>query len=241
MRGRCAPIASDPESNATKVEPVARPRPAHAGAARQAFDRRAAVPEHERRSGAGILHRRHGRGHHHRPVALSLAVRDRAQFHLRLQGQSTDVNQVGRELGVRYVLEGSVRKAGERLRITGQLIEAGTGAHVWAERYDRASTTSSPSRTRSPGVWFQRWNRNSTPRKTCACENGRPRASTLGAVSSAPCPYSRDVDCRGARRRNRLAQACSRDRARIRPRHEFACVGVCFKVTTWRRGSVCNA
>jgi adenylate cyclase len=47
------------------------------------------------------------------------------------------VKQVGRELGVRYVLEGSVRKAGSRIRVTAQLIEAGTGNHVWAERYDR--------------------------------------------------------------------------------------------------------
>jgi tetratricopeptide (TPR) repeat protein len=47
------------------------------------------------------------------------------------------VKQVGRELGVRYVLEGSVRKGGNRLRITAQLVEAETGNHVWAERYDR--------------------------------------------------------------------------------------------------------
>jgi adenylate cyclase len=47
-----------------------------------------------------------------------------------------DVKQVGRELGVRYVLEGSVRKAGGRVRITGQLIDAGTGAHLWADRFD---------------------------------------------------------------------------------------------------------
>ena len=47
------------------------------------------------------------------------------------------MKQVGRELGVRYVLEGSVRKAADRVRITGQLIDAATGAHVWAERYDR--------------------------------------------------------------------------------------------------------
>ena len=46
------------------------------------------------------------------------------------------MKKVGRELGVRYVLEGSVRKAGNKLRITGQLIDAKTGAHVWAERYD---------------------------------------------------------------------------------------------------------
>jgi len=48
-----------------------------------------------------------------------------------------DIKRVGRELGVRYVLEGSVRKAGQRVRITAQLIESDTGAHVWAERYDR--------------------------------------------------------------------------------------------------------
>ena len=47
------------------------------------------------------------------------------------------MKQVGRELGVRYVLEGSVRKAGNRVRITAQLVEACTGNHIWAERYDR--------------------------------------------------------------------------------------------------------
>jgi hypothetical protein len=49
-----------------------------------------------------------------------------------------DVKQVGRELGVRYVLEGSVRKAGNRIRIAGQLIDAETGAHLWADRFDGA-------------------------------------------------------------------------------------------------------
>jgi TolB-like protein len=52
------------------------------------------------------------------------------------KGQAVDVKQVGRELGVRYVLEGSVRKAGGRVRITAQLIEADTGAHLWADRFD---------------------------------------------------------------------------------------------------------
>ena len=52
------------------------------------------------------------------------------------KGQAVDVKQVGRELGVRYVLEGSVRKGGNRVRITGQLIEAETGAHLWADRFD---------------------------------------------------------------------------------------------------------
>jgi TolB-like protein/tetratricopeptide (TPR) repeat protein len=52
------------------------------------------------------------------------------------KGRAVDVKQVGRDLGVRYVLEGSVRKAADRVRITGQLIDATTGAHVWAARYD---------------------------------------------------------------------------------------------------------
>src|SRR5215472_1653175 len=52
------------------------------------------------------------------------------------KGKAVDVKRIGRELGVRYVLEGSVRKAGERVRITVQLIEAETGSHLWAERFD---------------------------------------------------------------------------------------------------------
>src|SRR6202008_4078631 len=50
--------------------------------------------------------------------------------------QAVDVKQVGRELGVRYVLEGSVRKGGGRVRITAQLIDALSGAHLWADRFD---------------------------------------------------------------------------------------------------------
>jgi TolB-like protein len=52
------------------------------------------------------------------------------------KGRSVDIKQVGRELGVHYVLEGSVRKAGTRLRITGQLIDALTGAHLWADKFE---------------------------------------------------------------------------------------------------------
>src|SRR5271165_5926314 len=52
------------------------------------------------------------------------------------KGQAVDVKLVGRELGVRYILEGSVRKGGNRVRITAQLIEAETGAHLWADRFD---------------------------------------------------------------------------------------------------------
>jgi adenylate cyclase len=56
------------------------------------------------------------------------------------KGQAVDVKQVGRELGVRYVLEGSVRRGGNRVRVTAQLIDTFTSAHIWAERYDRDLT-----------------------------------------------------------------------------------------------------
>ena len=52
------------------------------------------------------------------------------------KGRAVDVKQVGRELGVRYVLEGSVRKAANRVRITGQLIDTSNGTHLWADRFD---------------------------------------------------------------------------------------------------------
>jgi adenylate cyclase len=56
------------------------------------------------------------------------------------KGKNVDVKEVGRKLGVRYVLEGSVRKASEKVRITGQLIDASTGAHIWADRFERDLT-----------------------------------------------------------------------------------------------------
>jgi adenylate cyclase len=56
------------------------------------------------------------------------------------KGQAVDVKEVGRRLGVRYVLEGSVRKASGKVRITGQLIDAATGAHIWADRFERDLT-----------------------------------------------------------------------------------------------------
>ena len=67
-----------------------------------------------------------------------MAVRDRAQLELHLQRPQRRCAQVGNELGVRYVLEGSVRTSGNRMRISAQLVEAQTGNHLWADRYDRA-------------------------------------------------------------------------------------------------------
>src|SRR4029077_9509290 len=56
------------------------------------------------------------------------------------KGRAVEVKQVGRELGVRYVLEGSVRKAADRVRITGQLVDSATGAHLWGDRFERDLT-----------------------------------------------------------------------------------------------------
>jgi adenylate cyclase len=56
------------------------------------------------------------------------------------KGRAVDIKEVGRRLGVRYVLEGSVRKASGKVRITGQLIDAVTGAHIWADRFERDLT-----------------------------------------------------------------------------------------------------
>ena len=56
------------------------------------------------------------------------------------KGKATKVQEIGRELGVRFVLEGSIRKAGNRVRITAQLVDAGSGGHLWAERFDRELT-----------------------------------------------------------------------------------------------------
>src|SRR5687768_16363221 len=55
-----------------------------------------------------------------------------------LRGKSIDIAEIGRKLGVSYILEGSIRRHGGRVRITAQLLEAATGAHLWAERYDRS-------------------------------------------------------------------------------------------------------
>src|SRR5205085_4864853 len=54
------------------------------------------------------------------------------------RGKPVTVQQIGRELGVRYVLEGSIQTSDDRVRVTAQLIEAATGGHVWSEQYDRA-------------------------------------------------------------------------------------------------------
>ena len=66
------------------------------------------------------------------------------------KGRAVDVKEIGRDLGVRYVLEGSLRKAANRIRVTAQLVEAEIGRPVWAERYDRDLTDILQCRMRLP-------------------------------------------------------------------------------------------
>ena len=94
------------------------------------------------------------------------------------KGKAVDVRQVGRELGVRYILEGGVRKSGNRLRVTAQLVEAETGAHLWANRYDGESRTSSISRTGSPTAWSALSNR------VCSAVRLNARGESVRIVSA---------------------------------------------------------
>ena len=65
---------------------------------------------------------------------LSVIARNSTEVY---KGKPVDIRQVGRDLGVKYVLEGSIQSIGERIRVTAQLVEAGSGSHIWSERYDR--------------------------------------------------------------------------------------------------------
>ena len=107
------------------------------------------------------------------------------------KGKAIDVRQAGRELGVRYVLEGSVRKAGSRLRITAQLIEAETGAHLWADKFDGAledvfdlqDKITRPSSGSSSQIFV-------APRSSARSASG-PKASTPMISICAHCRISR--------------------------------------------------
>ena len=88
--------------------------------------------------GAGVFRRWRRGGHHDGPVTFPWLFVIARNSSFTYKGRAVDVKQIGRELGVRYVLEGSVRKAGNRIRIAGQLIDAETGAHLWAGRFDGA-------------------------------------------------------------------------------------------------------
>jgi TolB-like protein len=94
------------------------------------------------------------------------------------KGRPVDVTQVGRELGVRYVLEGSMRKAASRVRITGQLIDATTGVHIWAERFEGTLDDIFDLQDQISACVVGAIARRSSKRKSNARSGSRPTAST---------------------------------------------------------------
>ena len=106
------------------------------------------------------------------------------------KGRAVDVKQVGRELGVRYVLEGSVRKGGSRVRISAQLIDALTGTHLWADRFD-GSLTSLSFRTKWRRTLPGSSSRHCKPPKPLGPPDARPPISPPTTFICAPMRWSR--------------------------------------------------
>ena len=102
------------------------------------------------------------------------------------KGQAVDVKQVGRELGVRYVLEGSVRKGGNRVRITAQLIDATNGAHLWADRFDGALKDVFELQERWRQAWPASSSRHCRARRSLVRLNDRPMISPPTTSTCAP-------------------------------------------------------
>ena len=91
------------------------------------------------------------------------------------KGKAVDIKEVGRRLGVRYVLEGAVRKASGKVRITGQLIEAVTGAHIWADRFERDLTDIFASAGRSHGRRCLSYSAKVVSSRNCTWRRGGDR------------------------------------------------------------------
>ena len=150
-----------------------------AAAARSSLHCGAAVRQYERRSRSGVLRRRHFRGPDHRLSRIRWLFVIARNSTFVYKHRAVDVRQVARELGVRYVLEGSVRRAGKRLRISAQLIDALTGAITGPNNTTANSATSLPCRMKSPAASSARSNRACWPRRAFA--RCRVRSDDLGA------------------------------------------------------------
>ncbi len=134
------------------------------------------------------------------------------------KGRSAKVQEIGHDLGVRFVLEGSIRKAGNRVRITAQLIDAGSGGHLWAERFDRDLTDifSMEDEVVEKIVWadagpavFRRMSSGCARANRSAAARGRgsrkPGRCTCGRSSSIRISRRRMRDCRWPRFRTTSA------------------------------------
>ena len=121
----------------------------HCRRGRASFDRRAALRQPLRRSGAGLPRRRPDRRTDHRVsraiFGSFVIARNTA---MTFKGKPVDAKAIGKDLGVRYVLEGSVQPSGDKMRVNAQLIDAGNGALLWAEPLDTPAPIYCRRRTR---------------------------------------------------------------------------------------------
>ena len=145
------------------------------------------------------------------------------------KGRAVDVKQVGRELGVRYVLEGSVRKAANRVRITGQLIDATTGAHLWADRFEGTLDDIFELQDRSRQASSARSRRSWSARRSNAPSASRPKAST---PTTTICAAWRTCIGEHGRRSARRCRCSTRRSSSIR---------ISRRPTAWRRGAISGA
>ena len=133
------------------------------------------------------------------------------------RGKSTDVREIGRALGAGYVVEGSVRRAGGRVRITAQLVDAATGAHLWVERYDR----SLGGRVRGPGGDRPEHRGNGGPADHPGQRGGGPAASAGGHPRLRPLssgqPPLRRVHTGSSGASAGALRTGAPDRSRLRP------------------------
>ena len=127
-----------------------RRKPPSARRGRTTFDSRAALLESLGRCEPGLSRRRSDRRTDHQPVAAAAAVSSSSRTTaFAYRGKAMDVKQIGKELGVRYVLEGSAQRSGTRVRVDAQLIDAVTGAHLGRISSTPMKPISSRCRTRS--------------------------------------------------------------------------------------------
>ncbi len=149
------------------------------------------------------------------------------------KGRAVDVKQVGRELGVRYVLEGSVRKGGNRVRITAQLIDAETGTHLWADRFDglledvfelQDKIAVSVAGVIEPAL------QAAEMRALCRAANERPHR--LRSLPARACGHLPD-NARGHRRGSAIARTGDRDRPDLRAGTSWA--AMCHRRLAERR------
>ena len=154
------------------------------------------------------------------------------------KGQTVDVKQVGRELGVRYVVEGSVRRAGNQVRITAQLIDAETGGHIWAERYDGSLDDVFALQDQVTGQIIDALRVQLTPSERLAVDT---RGTDEPAAYDA---YLRGLRLLAERKRidvdaNRAAQAEFEEAIRIDPDYALAIAGLAW--TKWLSIETINA